>query len=654
MNNSRIRAYSIPILLIILLGMLLIPMSAFMLDLLFTFNIAFSMLIILSAITSKRAIDFSVFPTILLLATLLRLALNVASTRVVLLNGHEGGAAAGQVIEAFGSVLIGGNYAVGFAIFAILIIINFAVITKGATRISEVSARFTLDALPGKQIAIDADLSSGIITKSEALQKRKDLDTESEFFGAMDGASKFVRGDAVAGILILFVNLFAGILIGVLQFNLPITEAIKNYSLLTIGDGLVAQIPALLLSIAAALMVTRVSKDEELSNNFIAQITDSSKAVNITAGILLFLGLIPGMPKIAFWTGSLFLFGYSYFFSNKDNNKNEQADKSDTNKFTQKSIKTYETKSNKQENNFTWEDIDELEVIRVDLGFNALNLIKKDHDVFMSKLTQLRKKISNKLGFLIPAIKLKDNLNLSYSNYQIYINGINVFSGNIAKNNGDNAQLEILNNLGKNLIANASDIFGYKEAEEILVKYKKQNSNYLQNKVFENISIATITDVFKGLLKERISIKDSRSIFQVILGSYYEHIDSNELLTEVRIFLGKYILQNIYNFKNPDHKEIYAVYIDSKVIHYAKYKRFDYNKFKGVIDYIKDKVNYIINKNKDNTPIILITPNEVRGVLAEYLSNYSNNVYIMSQAELPRDIIINVISKIEINIEELA
>jgi len=654
MNNSRIRAYSIPILLIILLGMLLIPMSAFMLDLLFTFNIAFSMLIILSAITSKRAIDFSVFPTILLLATLLRLALNVASTRVVLLNGHEGGAAAGQVIEAFGSVLIGGNYAVGFAIFAILIIINFAVITKGATRISEVSARFTLDALPGKQIAIDADLSSGIITKSEALQKRKDLDTESEFFGAMDGASKFVRGDAVAGILILFVNLFAGILIGVLQFNLPITEAIKNYSLLTIGDGLVAQIPALLLSIAAALMVTRVSKDEELSNNFIAQITDSSKAVNITAGILLFLGLIPGMPKIAFWTGSLFLFGYSYFFSNKDNNKNEQADKSDTNKFTQKSIKTYETKSNKQENNFTWEDIDELEVIRVDLGFNALNLIKKDHDVFMSKLTQLRKKISNKLGFLIPAIKLKDNLNLSYSNYQIYINGINVFSGNIAKNNGDNAQLEILNNLGKNLIANASDIFGYKEAEEILVKYKKQNSNYLQNKVFENISIATITDVFKGLLKERISIKDSRSIFQVILGSYYEHIDSNELLTEVRIFLGKYILQNIYNFKNPDHKEIYAVYIDSKVIHYAKYKKFEYNKFKGVIDYIKDKVNYIINKNKDNTPIILITPNEVRGVLAEYLSNYSNNVYIMSQAELPRDIIINVISKIEINIEELA
>jgi len=649
MNTSKIQSYSIPVLLIILLGMLLIPMSAFMLDLLFTFNIAFSMLIILAAITSKRAIDFSVFPTILLFATLLRLSLNVASTRVVLLNGHDGGAAAGQVIEAFGSVLIDGNYAVGFAIFAILIIINFAVITKGATRISEVSARFTLDALPGKQISIDADLSSGLLTKSEAIQKRQDLNTESEFFGAMDGASKFVRGDAVAGILILFVNLFAGILIGVLQFNLPLTEAIKTYSLLTIGDGLVAQIPALLLSIAAAIMVTRVSKDEELSNSFFSQITDSSKAINITAGVLLFLGLIPGMPKISFWTGSLFLFGYSYFFSNKNQKENSKiADKN-------KSLDASNEDSNIQETKeFSWEDIDDLEVIRVDLSFNALSVIKKDHNNFINKLTNLRKKLSNDLGFLIPAIKIKDNLNLSYNNYQIYINGINVFSGNIVRAKGSNNQIEILNNLGKNIIANAHDIFGYKEAEEILIKYKKQSSNTLQSNVFNNIPIATITNVFKGLLKEKVSIKDSRSIFQVIISSYHDNVKYEEILAKVRVLLGKFILQNIYHFDNPNNKEINAIYLDNEVIQYAKYLNTDYTKFRGVINYIKEELNNIINNNNNKLPIIIITPNETRAIFAEYLGNYINGVYVMSHAELPRDITVNIINKINIKVNELA
>ena len=299
-GRSGLKQLAGPILILLILSMMVLPLPPFMLDLFFTFNIAISIIVMLVAINVLKPLDFSVFPTVLLVTTLLRLSLNVASTRVVLLEGHTGPGAAGHVIDAFGHFLVGGNYAVGIVVFTILVIINFVVITKGAGRVAEVAARFTLDAMPGKQMAIDADLNAGLVGEDEARTRRATIAEEADFFGSMDGASKFVRGDAVAGILIMFINVIGGLFVGVLQHDMSLSAAAKTYTLLTIGDGLVAQIPALIISIAAGMVVTRVGDTEDLSQQFITQLFNNSRVIGLSAAIIGLLGLIPGMPNFVF------------------------------------------------------------------------------------------------------------------------------------------------------------------------------------------------------------------------------------------------------------------------------------------------------------------------------------------------------------------
>ncbi len=387
-------AIGAPVMVLAALAMVVLPMPAFLLDLFFTFNIALSLVVLLVTVYTRRPLDFAAFPTVLLIATLLRLALNVASTRVVLLYGHEGPGAAGNVIEAFGNVVIGGNYAVGLVVFLILMIINFMVVTKGAGRISEVSARFTLDALPGKQMAIDADLNAGLIDQEQARVRRFEVTKEADFYGSMDGASKFVKGDAIAGILILFINIIGGLSIGMIQYDLGFKEAIEIYTLLTIGDGLVAQIPSLLLSIGAAIMVTRQNTDEDMGQQVIFQLFDNPKALTITAGILFVMGIVPGMPHFAFLFLALLASGAAYWLHRKQKTKAENKNlpaKSDVETPTQREL--------------SWDDVQPVDVIGLEVGYRLIPLVDKDQGgELLERVKGVRKKLSQDFGFLIPPV----------------------------------------------------------------------------------------------------------------------------------------------------------------------------------------------------------------------------------------------------------
>lgn len=389
-------AIGAPVMVLAALAMVVLPMPAFLLDLFFTFNIALSLVVLLVTVYTRRPLDFAAFPTVLLIATLLRLALNVASTRVVLLYGHEGPGAAGNVIEAFGNVVIGGNYAVGLVVFLILMIINFMVVTKGAGRISEVSARFTLDALPGKQMAIDADLNAGLIDQEQARVRRFEVTKEADFYGSMDGASKFVKGDAIAGILILFINIIGGLSIGMIQYDLGFKEAIEIYTLLTIGDGLVAQIPSLLLSIGAAIMVTRQNTDEDMGQQVIFQLFDNPKALTITAGILFVMGIVPGMPHFAFLFLALLASGAAYWLHRKQKTKAENKNlpaKSDVETPTQREL--------------SWDDVQPVDVIGLEVGYRLIPLVDKDQGgELLERVKGVRKKLSQDFGFLIPPVHI--------------------------------------------------------------------------------------------------------------------------------------------------------------------------------------------------------------------------------------------------------
>ena len=401
-----------PLLLMAMLAMMVIPLPPFLLDILFTFNISLALVVLLAGLYSRRPLDFAVFPTLLLIATLLRLSLNVASTRVVLLNGHTGTDAAGQVIRAFGDFVVGGNYAVGFVVFGILVIINFVVVTKGAGRIAEVSARFTLDAMPGKQMAIDADLNAGIVTQDEAKLRRQEVAQEADFYGAMDGASKFVRGDAIAGILILIINILGGLAIGTIQHGMPLAEAVRVFTLLTIGDGLVAQIPSLLLASAAAIMVTRVSVEHDVSEQVITQLFQHPKSLMVTGGVLGIMGIIPGMPNVPFLLMSGGALTGAWWLNER--------------------IKARERLEQQQPppppppetSDLSWDDVLPTDVIGLEVGYRLIPLVDRDQNgQLLGRLRGVRKKLSQELGFLVPAVHIRDNLDLEPTTYRLSIHG---------------------------------------------------------------------------------------------------------------------------------------------------------------------------------------------------------------------------------------
>jgi flagellar biosynthesis protein FlhA len=417
-NGPRLQRLAAPLLLIMVLSMMVLPLPPFLLDLLFTFNIALAMIVLLISLYTTRPLEFSVFPTVLLLTTLLRLSLNVASTRIVLLEGHTGTDAAGKVIEAFGEFLIGGNYTVGLVVFVILVLINFMVITKGAGRIAEVSARFTLDAMPGKQMAIDADLNAGLIGEDEARRRRAEIAQEADFYGSMDGASKFVRGDAVAGIIIVLINVIGGLIIGVAQHDMSFAAAASNYTLLTIGDGLVAQIPALIISTAAGIVVSRVSSDQDLSEQLTGQLFGRPQTLFLTAGILALMGIIPGMPHLSFFLIGGILAGIGYWLIQR-----RQAE-------AVAAIVEEAPAKPEEPVDVGWHDVAAVDRLGLEVGYRLVPLVDKHQDgELLRRIRGIRKKIAQDLGFLVPAVHIRDNLQLKPNAYRVTLKGVSVAEG---------------------------------------------------------------------------------------------------------------------------------------------------------------------------------------------------------------------------------
>ncbi|GAB2198524.1 flagellar biosynthesis protein FlhA [Sessilibacter sp. MAH3] len=585
----------VPILLLMMLGMMTLPLPSFLLDVFFSFNIALSIVVLLVSVYSLRPLEFAVFPTILLIATLLRLGLNVASTRVVLLNGHEGGDAAGKVIQAFGEVVIGGNYAVGLVVFIILMIINFVVVTKGAGRISEVSARFTLDAMPGKQMAIDADLNAGLIDQEEAKTRREEVSNEADFYGAMDGASKFVRGDAVAGILILLINIIGGLGIGMAQHGLTFTDALEKYILLTIGDGLVAQIPSLLLSTAAAIMVTRVNSSEDVRSQVLSQMFDSPKALAVSAGVLFLMGVIPGMPHVPFIGLAIVCGVLAYFIYKKDKQTLEVADGSYNpssaapgNRPSLPNQEGGEIIDARPENTeLSWDDVQPVDLIGLEVGYRLIPLVNKPQGgELLKRIKGIRKKLSQEKGFLIPSVHIKDNLDLSPSSYRILLMGVclgeaEIFSDrDLAINPGQtigeidgiatkdpafglpavwidltkkdeaqtlgytvvDASTVVATHLNQILLKHTHELIGHEDVQKLLDQLAKTSPKLVSELVPDKLSLNAVLKVCQNLLREGVAIKDFRSICEALLAASEKTTDSEQLTSAARVALCRQII----------------------------------------------------------------------------------------------------------------
>ncbi|MEM7252962.1 MAG: flagellar biosynthesis protein FlhA [Pseudomonadota bacterium] len=582
LNRASRMRFGTPLLLLAMLAMVVIPLPPFALDVFFTFSISLALVVMLATVYSDRPLDFSAFPTILLLATLMRLALNVASTRVVLRSGHEGPDAAGRVIEAFGEFVVGGNFAVGFVVFAILVIINFVVVTKGAGRISEVSARFTLDAMPGKQMAIDADLNAGLLTQDEARQRRAEVTREADFYGAMDGASKFVRGDAVAGILILFINLLGGIAIGTAQHGLSFAQALNYYSLLTIGDGLAAQIPSLLLSSAAAIMVTRVSAAEDMGKQIVGQLFATPKTLWVTAGALGVLGVLPGMPNVTFLllAGLAALGAWWFFHRNQPPAEPEPA-------------RDDETKASLPE--VTWDDVVALDPLGLDVGFRLIGLVDTEQGgELLSRIKGVRKKRTGELGFLIPPVHIRDSAELSPTHYRLKLFGVSVAEAEVhpgmelaidggatsgdlpgvavkdpvfgldavwieptqketAQANGYmvfDAVTVITTHLDRVITEQAHELLGHQEVQNILDRLGERAPKLVENLVPEKLSVATVTRVLQNLLREGVPVLDSATIVETLAEQSAHSQDPDVLTGHVRTRLGRYIVQAINGLRD--------------------------------------------------------------------------------------------------------
>ena len=568
-----------PILLVMMLAMVIIPMPPILLDVFFTFNITLSLAILMVTVYAIRPLDFGIFPTVLLITTLLRLALNVASTRVVLLNGHTGTASAGKVIESFGEFVVGGNYAVGLVVFAILVIINFVVVTKGAGRVAEVSARFTLDAMPGKQMAIDADLNSGLITQDEARTRREEIGQEADFYGAMDGASKFVRGDAIAGILILFINIIGGLAIGTLQFDLPIADAMRNYTLLTIGDGLVAQIPSLVLSSATAIIVTRVSSKQKMGEQVIDQLFGNPMVLVISGSIIGFMGLIPGMPNLAFLTLAAAA-GFGAWLSWKRQQQQllpaEQPAEVDA--------------TPQEARDLSWEDVGPVDIIGLEVGYRLIPLVDRAQGgQMMDRIKGVRKKLSQELGFLVQPVHIRDNLELAPNAYRIMLMGVPVGESEIypdrdlAINPGrvfgtvqgvetrdpafgleavwiptserDNAQTlgytvvdastVVATHLSELLQGHANELIGHEEVQQLLDVLSKTAPKLVEDLVPGTLSIGVVLKVLQNLLEERIPVRDMRTIAETLAEFGSRSQDPGALTAAARVALGRSIIQHI-------------------------------------------------------------------------------------------------------------
>jgi flagellar biosynthesis protein FlhA len=582
LSKFDLAGLSIPVVVLVIMAMLVLPLPPLLLDFLFTFNIMCSLVVIMIAISTRKPLEFSSFPTVLLFATMLRLALNVASTRVILVHGHEGAHAAGKVVAAFGEFVIAGNYVVGFIIFSILMIINFIVVTKGAGRVSEVNARFTLDAMPGKQMSIDADLNAGVIDQETAKKRRAELAQESDFFGSMDGASKFVSGDAVAGLLILLINLIGGLIIGITQHDLPVAEAGKLYTLLTIGDGLVAQIPSLLLSLATAIVVTRVTTTESITEQASTQLANPT-ALFISAAILVILGMVPGMPHLMFITLSVAAAGLGLMIISKEVQE-EQAVQAEKDAAPAEGPKELD-----------WDDVDQVDLIGLEIGYGLIPLVNAETGgELMSRVKGVRKKLSAELGFLVQPVRIRDDLNIDPDSYNIVLKGVVRGKGEVkvgrelAINPGQvygqlegiatrepafgleavwiepsqrdqartlgytvvDAATAISTHLNKVLRENAADLLSHDETQQLLDKLASKSPKIVEDLVPGKLSLGILTRTLQNLLQESVSIRDMRTIAEALTEASTRTQDPEQLTAIVRPKLGRMIMQNLIDGDN--------------------------------------------------------------------------------------------------------
>ncbi|HCM1233400.1 TPA: flagellar biosynthesis protein FlhA [Vibrio parahaemolyticus] len=683
-RQREMPAIGAPVMVLATLAMVVLPIPAFLLDMFFTFNIALAMVVLLVTVYTRRPLDFAAFPTVLLIATLLRLALNVASTRVVLLHGHEGGNAAGNVIEAFGNVVIGGNYAVGLVVFLILMIINFMVVTKGAGRISEVSARFTLDALPGKQMAIDADLNAGLIDQEQARVRRFEVTKEADFYGSMDGASKFVKGDAIAGILILFINIIGGLSIGMAQYGLGFGEAIQIYTLLTIGDGLVAQIPSLLLSIAAAMMVTRQNTDEDMGEQLVFQMFDNPKALMITAAILGVMGIVPGMPHFAFLTLAVAAGAGAYLIDKRQKQKAKEP------ALPAKAEDGSEPISQRE---LSWDDVQPVDIIGLEVGYRLIPLVDRDQGgELLERVKGVRKKLSQDFGFLIPAVHIRDNLELTPNSYRITLMGVAVGEAEIrpdqelAINPGQvygmidgeptmdpafgleavwireeqrehaqalgytvvDSSTVLATHLSQLLTNNASQLIGHEEVQNLLEMLGRSAPKLVENFVPDQLPLGVVVKVLQNLLNEAIPIRDIRTIVQT-LAEYSSKSQEPDILTAaVRISLKRLIVQEI-NGIEPELPVITLIPELEQILHQTMQASGGESAGiePGLAERLQSSLSHATQGQElKGEPAVLLTSGVLRSTLAKFVKNTIPNLRVLSYQEIPDEKQIRIVQAV--------
>ena len=672
---------AVPGLVLLILAMMVLPLPTFMLDVLFTLNIALAMIVMLVSLNARRPLDFSVFPTVLLLTTLLRLSLNVASTRIILMQGHTGPEAAGKVIESFGNFLVGGNIAVGFVVFLILVIINFVVITKGAGRIAEVAARFTLDSMPGKQLAVDADLNAGFINESEARTRRGEIGREADFYGAMDGASKFVRGDAIAGMIILVVNLIGGIAVGMLQHNLGVSEALGRYALLTVGDGLVTQIPALIISTAAGIVVSRASSEQDLSREFSTQIFGRPQTLYVAAAVLGALGVIPGTPHLAFLTIAAVLGGLGFWLMRRQR----------TTAFAVAPMELIETETAPAD--VTWDDIPPVDVLALEVGYRLIPLVDRNQGgAALNKITEARRRFATDMGLVVPLIRVRDNLDLKPSSYRITLKGVDVAHGELPS--GQVLAVDMGDVLGRldgapgsdpltglggvwidagrveeaelrgfvvlepaELIArqveavfrqHAPELLGRTEVQQLLDTLARSHPGLVEDVTPRHLPLTSVQAVLQQLIAENVSIRDTRTLFETLAARAPKSQAIDELVETVRAALGRSIVDRL--FEGGDTLQVIglAAATESRLLNEMG-EEGEALLSPATLDALNDAAERALAEQEGagNPPVLLTSPG-LRAILSRLLRRNLPRLAVIAYAEVPADKIVQVNTELSI------
>ncbi len=681
MSGQNSRALAAPVLIIMMLAMMVLPLPPFLLDMFFSFNIALSIIVLLTSLYTVKPLDFMAFPSILLMSTMLRLSLNVASTRVVLTEGHTGPDAAGKVIEAFGHFLIGGNYTVGVVVFVILTIINFVVVTKGAGRIAEVGARFALDAMPGKQMAIDADLNAGLIGENEARSRRKEVAQEAEFYGAMDGASKYVRGDAIAGIIVTVVNILGGLYVGVVQHDMLFADAASNYMLLAIGDGLVAQIPSLVISTASGIVVSRVASDEDVGSQMIMQLFEKPQVMYVSAAIVGGMGLIPGMPHMAFILLSAMLGGGAYLLSKRLRKEGALA-RTGAGASGAVAVEAPPSVAVPEVEEATWQDIVPIDTLGLEVGYRLIPLVDQAQGgELLKRIKGIRKKFAQDIGFLAPSVHIRDNLEMRPSAYRILLKGVEIGGGEVflgqflAINPGmvtgtlqgaetidpafglpaiwiDASQRDQAQSMGYTVVdagtvvathlnhlisTYASELLGRQEAQALLDHLQKEAPKLVENLVPDTITLPTLQKILQNLLSEGVHIRDMRTIIETIAENADRIKDPTQLAEQIRIALGRSIVQQIF----PTGDELPVITLD------ARLERLLLQALQtggaenmaiepGLADTIMIQAQQAARQQEQmGYPAVLLVPGPLRPLLARFLRRAVPHLRVLSNNELP-------------------